>query len=69
MDMTIKVNLLDPNARDALRALLSVLDQKDEAAPKGKPAAAAPEPVKPPAQPAAAPPRRRGRTGSRAGRG
>ena len=56
MDMTIKVNLLDPNARDALRALLSVLDQKDEAAPKGKPTAAAPEPVKPPAQPAAAPP-------------
>ena len=38
--VTIKVNLLDPNARDALRALLSVLDQKDEAAPKGKPAAA-----------------------------
>ena len=55
MDMTIKVNLLDPNARDALRALLAVLDQKDEAAPKGKPAAAAPD-VKPPAQPAAAPP-------------
>ena len=56
MDMTIKVNLLDPNARDALRALLAVLDQKDEAAPKGKPAepAAAPpaaaEPATPPAE-------------------
>ena len=36
MDMTIKVNLLDPNARDALRALLAVLDQKDEAAPKNR---------------------------------
>ena len=42
MDMTIKVNLLDPNARDALRALLAVLDQKDEAAPK-KPQGRAPD--------------------------
>ena len=61
MDMTIKVNLLDPNARDALRALLAVLDQKDEAAPK-KPQGRAPDSpaagaVQTPAKPApAAPP-------------
>ena len=57
MDMTIKVNRIGPERPGCATALLSVLDQKDEAAPKGKPTAAAPEPVhEPPAQPAAAPP-------------